>query len=227
MRRLFGGKKKAYEGPSLGQVSKNMGDRADTLDEKIRKLDGELIKYKEQMKKQRGPALNATKQRALRVLKQKKMYEKQRDNTYNQQFNIDQAAFTHETLKDTKETVEAMKHANKEMKQAYKQFDIEDIEDLHDDMSELMEDANEIQDVLGRNYDINDEFIDEDELDAELAALEDEMQDEELGGMDSAPAYLDTTPSVPTTLPGGQQAHGVDEFGLPTSDPDPAQVQAN
>eukprot|EP00163_Fabomonas_tropica_P011489 TRINITY_DN221_c1_g1_i1.p1 TRINITY_DN221_c1_g1~~TRINITY_DN221_c1_g1_i1.p1 ORF type:complete len:181 (+),score=25.03 TRINITY_DN221_c1_g1_i1:451-993(+) len=37
----------------------------------------------------------------------------------------------------------------------------------------------------------------------ELAALEDEMQDEELGGMDSAPAYLDTTPSVPTTLPGG------------------------
>jgi charged multivesicular body protein 5 len=38
-------------------------------------LDVELKKYKDQMAKMReGPAKNAVKQKALRVLKQKKMY---------------------------------------------------------------------------------------------------------------------------------------------------------
>lgn len=32
----------------------------------------------------------AAKQRALRVLKQKKLYESQRDQLYSQQFNLDQ-----------------------------------------------------------------------------------------------------------------------------------------
>ena len=40
----------------------------------MRKLDAELVKYKEQMKKMReGPAKEAVKQKALRVLKQKKL----------------------------------------------------------------------------------------------------------------------------------------------------------
>ena len=38
------------------------------------RLDAELRKYKEQMKKMRdGPGKNAVKQKAMRVLKQKKM----------------------------------------------------------------------------------------------------------------------------------------------------------
>jgi len=41
------------------------------------------------------------------VLKQKKVYEKQRDNLYNQQFNVDQTKFAQETVKDTAITVRA------------------------------------------------------------------------------------------------------------------------
>jgi charged multivesicular body protein 5 len=49
--------------------------RGDTVDEKIRKLDAELVKYKEQIKRTRpGPAQEAVKARAMRLLKQKKMY---------------------------------------------------------------------------------------------------------------------------------------------------------
>lgn len=45
------------------------------MDEKIKKLDAELSRYKEQIKKTRpGPAQEAVKARAMRVLKQKKMY---------------------------------------------------------------------------------------------------------------------------------------------------------
>lgn len=48
--------------------------RGDTVEEKIKKLDAELARYKEQLKKTRpGPAQEAVKARAMRVLKQKRM----------------------------------------------------------------------------------------------------------------------------------------------------------
>lgn len=51
-----------------------MDERGDSIEKKVAKLDLELKKYKDQMAKMReGPAKNAVKQKALRVLKQKKM----------------------------------------------------------------------------------------------------------------------------------------------------------
>jgi len=48
--------------------------RGDTVEDKIKKLDAELSRYKEQIKKTRpGPAQEAVKARAMRVLKQKRM----------------------------------------------------------------------------------------------------------------------------------------------------------
>lgn len=53
-----------------------MDTRADSIDQKIAKLETELRKYKDQMAKMReGPAKNSVKQKAMRVLKQKKMYD--------------------------------------------------------------------------------------------------------------------------------------------------------
>lgn len=44
------------------------------MDEKIKKLDAELTRYREQLKKTRpGPAQEAIKARAMRILKQKRM----------------------------------------------------------------------------------------------------------------------------------------------------------
>lgn len=49
--------------------------RGETVDEKIRKLDATLSRYRERIKKTRpGPAREAIKARAVRVLKQKRMY---------------------------------------------------------------------------------------------------------------------------------------------------------
>ena len=65
--------------------------RGDSVDKKIAKLDAELAKYKDQMKKMRdGPAKNQVKSKALRVLKQKRMYENQREQLTQQSFNMDQ-----------------------------------------------------------------------------------------------------------------------------------------
>ena len=49
-------------------------ERGESLDVKIKKLDAELVRYREQLKKTRpGPAQEGIKQRAMRVLRQKKM----------------------------------------------------------------------------------------------------------------------------------------------------------
>ena len=68
------------------------------------------------------------KQRAMRVLKQKKMYEGQLEGLRNQSFNMEQANFGLQQLKDTKTTVDAMKIGVKEMKKEYKKVDIGKIE---------------------------------------------------------------------------------------------------
>ena len=45
------------------------------------------------------------KQKAMRVLKQKRMYEQQREQLTNQSFNLEQSNFAIQTVKDTKTTV--------------------------------------------------------------------------------------------------------------------------
>ncbi|CAI7766984.1 unnamed protein product [Closterium sp. NIES-54] len=129
MNRIFGVKKEKTPAPSLTEASERINARGDSLDEKIRKLEAELVRYRDQIKRTRpGPAQEALKARAMRVLKQKKMLEGQRDNLYNQSFNVEQVAFAQEGIKDAQATVAAMKAANKELKTQMKSVKIEDID---------------------------------------------------------------------------------------------------
>ncbi|KAJ3041070.1 hypothetical protein HDV00_009970 [Rhizophlyctis rosea] len=218
MNRLFGTAKPKGPKPTIVDAINSTDGRADNVEVKIKKLDAELIKYKDQMKKMReGPAKNAVKQKAMRVLKQKKLYEGQRDQLMQQSFNMEQAAMTTENLKNTLVTVDAMKMANKEMKTQYKKINIDKIERVQDEMEDLMEQANDIQETLGRSYGLPDD-IDEDDLEAELDALGDELllEDEETPSYLQEPTYV-SEPSAPATeqepsMPG---AIPVDEFGLP------------
>jgi charged multivesicular body protein 5 len=76
------------------------------------------------MKKMRpGPAKASVQKRALAILKQKKMYEKQKESTMNQQFNVDQIMFAQDSMKETVSTVSAMKDANKALKKQFKQVE--------------------------------------------------------------------------------------------------------
>jgi charged multivesicular body protein 5 len=80
--------------------------RGESVDEKIRKLDEELARYKEQIRRTRpGPSQDAIKARAVRLLKHKRMYEEQRTVLYNQTYNLDQVGFAADGLKDAQQTV--------------------------------------------------------------------------------------------------------------------------
>nr|KJB60246.1 hypothetical protein B456_009G303200 [Gossypium raimondii] len=186
MKRVFGVKKDKEPPPSIQDATDRISKRGDTVDEKLKKLDAELSRYKEQIKKTRpGPAQEALKSRAMRVLKQKRMYEGQRDMLYNQTFNLDQVAFASEGLKDAQQTMTALKSANKELKGMMKTVKIQDIDNLQDEMMDMMDMSNEIQETLGRSYNVPDD-IDEDELMGELDALEADMGTE----ADGVPSYL-------------------------------------
>merc|ERR1711910_242504 len=195
----------------------NVDSRAESVDKKIARLDAELRKYKDQMSKMReGPAKNSVKQKALRVLKQKKQYESQSENLRNQAFNMEQTNYATQSLKDTKTTVNAMKLGVKEMKKEFKNVNIDQIEDLQDDLADMLEDANEVQEALGRTYGMPE--IDEADLEAELDALGDDF------ALDDDTSYLDEAnkaPDAPLKDPGAdsvatnQDGVLVDEFGLP------------
>lgn len=218
MNRVFGKKKAKAPPPSLDKASAGLGERVTAMDAKIQGLENELRVYKDKMKKAKSPAAKKQLQkRAMELLKRKRMYEQQRDNTAGQQFNIDQAAFGIESAKANVETVAAMKHANTELKKTIKNdLDIDAIEDIADDMAELMEDFEEINEALGRNYATPDD-LDEADLEAELdmLGLEDEFEEEAELEADSTPSYLQTPsmPDVPGQVPTAPTQ--VDEFGLP------------
>jgi len=193
MKRIFGGSKPQQPTVTLDEATKNMDTRVSVFDEKIRKLDAELFQYKTSMQKTKpgtGP-YNVLKQKALRVLKQKKMYEGQRDQMMNQSFNMEQANFAQQSMKDTVVTVSAMKSANVELKKQMKNISIDDVESMQDDLSDLLESNNEIQEALGRSYGVGE--VDESELEDELASLGDELQ------MGETPSYLSS--AVPTSEP--------------------------
>ncbi|CAG8504105.1 15381_t:CDS:2 [Racocetra fulgida] len=173
MNRLFGTSKKAPK-PTLNDAIVATDGRVSAVEVKIKKLDGELAKYKDQMKKMReGPG------------------KSQRDQLQQQSFNMEQASFTTENLRNVATTVDAMQLANKEMQKQYKKIDINKIESVQDDMEDLMEQANEIQETLGRTYGLPED-IDEEELEAELEALDDELNFEE----EEEPSYLQETPEL-------------------------------
>ncbi|KRY53569.1 Charged multivesicular body protein 5 [Trichinella britovi] len=217
MNRLFGRGKAKEPPPSLTDAIQNVDARAEHVDNKISRLDQELNKYREQMNRMRdGPAKTALKQKALHVLRQKRHYENQRDILTQQSFNMEQSNYAIQSLKDTHVTVQAMKSGLKDMKKHQKNLRIDSIEDLQDELADMVENSNEIQEALGQTYGMPE--IDDDELEAELEALKDEIV------LDKDSTYIDDAlraPVVPIKEPGSESATTstsqvpVDEFGLP------------
>jgi hypothetical protein len=79
----------------------------------------------------------AIQQRALRTLKQKRMYEAQITQLSQQTFNMESAALATENLRNTMATVDAMQMANKEMKKQYGKLDVDKIEVSEESTSRL------------------------------------------------------------------------------------------
>ena len=154
-----------------------------------------------------GPGKTALKQKALKILQRRKMYESQRDQLQQQSWNMEQASMMTDNLKNVMTTVDVMKDTNKTLRKQYGKVDIDKIERMQDEMQDLMEVGNDIQESMSRSYDVPED-VDEAELDAELEALGEEAEFE--GGLglgqsegaipsfmqDEVPNFIDDPPDA-------------------------------
>ena len=176
-------------------------NRIDSVDVKLAKVNAELSTYQQKLSKMRdGPGKQAIKQKALKVLQQRKMYEGQRSQLQQQSWNMEQAGMMQDNLKNVMTTVDAMKTTNKALKQQYGKINIDKIERMQDEMADLMEIGNDINESISRAYDVPED-VDEAELDAELEAMGDDMMFEsEMGIGESAPGFLQDEVAPPTFI---------------------------
>ncbi|KAG6878594.1 hypothetical protein C0993_003049 [Termitomyces sp. T159_Od127] len=209
MNRLFGSSVPKKPKPTLQDAIASTDERVASIQVKVKKLDAELARYKEQLSKLRnGPGKNAVQQRALRTLRQRKLYEGQIAQLTQQTFNMESAAMTTDNLRNTMATLDAMQTANKEMRKQYGKIDIDKIENMHFEMEELIEQANEIQETLSRSYAVPDE-LDEADLEAELDALALEEEEEGasyLADLNKVPDVIEEPPVEAAEAPVRQEA---------------------
>ncbi|CAL3963309.1 unnamed protein product [Diplocarpon coronariae] len=206
MNRLFGSKSSTPK-PNLHSAISNVDERVSSIDVKLAAINAELQGYQMKLSKMRdGPGKTAIKQKALKVLQRRKMYEGQRDQLQQQSWNMEQAGMMQDNLKNVMTTVDAMKQTNKSLKQQYGKINIDKIERMQDEMADLMDIGNDIQESISRSYDIPED-VDEAELDAELEALGDEAEFENMGTesmpsfmVDEVPQFIDEPPQTTSQI---------------------------
>lgn len=162
--------------------------RVESIDVKLASINTELSGYQAKLSKMRdGPGKTAIKQKALKVLQRRKMYENQREQLQQQSWNLEQAGMMQDNLKNVMTTVDTMKTTSKALKQQYGKINLDKIERMQDEMADLMDMGNEINESISRSYDIPED-VDESELDAELDALAEE--EFESMGQESTPSFM-------------------------------------
>eukprot|EP00008_Paramoeba_atlantica_P006162 CAMPEP_0201489276 /NCGR_PEP_ID=MMETSP0151_2-20130828/21730_1 /ASSEMBLY_ACC=CAM_ASM_000257 /TAXON_ID=200890 /ORGANISM="Paramoeba atlantica, Strain 621/1 / CCAP 1560/9" /LENGTH=229 /DNA_ID=CAMNT_0047874811 /DNA_START=76 /DNA_END=765 /DNA_ORIENTATION=- len=225
MDRFFGAKKEVAPPPSLDEAGQRMDSRIQALDQRIQSLDQQLLQCQKQLGQTKSPVIQkGIKEKAFRLLKQKKQLEAQRDQMIGSQINLSQAQFTIDSMRDTAVTVEAMKAANSSIQQQMQSMDVNSVYNLQDQLEEAFDYQNEIQEVMARSYGVPDD-IDEADLEAELEALQMESQStatpsfEALFSSESAPvSEAAATPAEQDEygLPAVAQASGPQAYSTPT-----------
>ena len=122
---------------SFTQLSDRLDGRVEQLDTKILNIDTQLMVIRSKLKSARGTAYERLRQDALRLMRQKKMYERQRDQIMGTAFTVTQASFAMESARDAQDTIAALEAGARQMRAANKQLRIGDIDVSHHHASTL------------------------------------------------------------------------------------------
>lgn len=118
--------------------------------------------------------ITTNKAMAKNALKRKKGYESNLMKIENQIDSLETQLTAIESANLNLETMKAMKQGASAMKQIHGEYDVDKVENTMDDIREQVELAEEISEAISRP--VGSEYVDEDELDEELAALQAEEQ---------------------------------------------------
>lgn len=186
MNRLFGkGKKKVEEAPpanprepfDLNKHTQKIDTKTDEMERRMRDLEAEIRTYYAKLK---TTALTSEKTfiktRLKNLLMKRKNLEGMLNRYSNQKMMFDKIQYNKETVEDTIDMARYMKDANDAQKKAMEQIDFDKFQDHIEDMQDLAYENDRIAEMMNDNFDVD---VDED-LDAELENLENELAVEEM-----------------------------------------------
>lgn len=178
---FFFGKKKAKE-TNTNKQAKDAGTTIVTLRQNIQtqeKREEHLEKKIEQMTKEaKGKLAAKDKKGAMFALKRKKLYESEIEKIQNVKMTLETQVMNLESATQNAETFMAMKQGTDAMKNIRTGVGIDKVDDMMDEIREEMDMANEISSAIAQPVDPL--LHDEDELLAELEALEQDDVEAEL-----------------------------------------------
>jgi len=163
-------------------------------------LDDKIVKTEEEIKRciAKGASNAAAKQRAVNLIKRKKMFEQQRDTLMSTQFNVESMALQQENADIALTAVEALKHGQQELKKKQDKMSIDEVERINEDIADTMDELNMINEALTQTNVIGN--VDEDAVDEEYAKLQEEMVAMTLAGGSASTAPA-TSVAAPSTAP--------------------------
>ncbi|KAK3679054.1 ESCRT-III subunit protein snf7 [Recurvomyces mirabilis] len=142
--------------------------------------------------------VNSNKGVAKAALRRKKNYEHQLEQTSAQMLTVEREISSIETANINKETLDAMKHAQQAMKNIHGGLTIDKVDQTMEDLREEHAIAEEIAEALTQGS--IGQGVDEDELDEELAELQQEELDNKMLKTGSVPVsdQIQRMPAVNT-----------------------------
>ncbi|SBT43931.1 SNF7 family protein [Plasmodium ovale wallikeri] len=171
---------------------KTLDDAYGNLEKSVKSVEGNIERYNKELniikqkieeEKKKKPvnqhAINNLRSKAATIIKRKKIYESNKENTLGIQFNIDQIKFANDNVQMSIDTCKALENTSKVLKKNIKKVNISKIEKLQEDLYDCIEETKEIGEILSSSYEIPVD-LDENEIDAELSLIEDCILDENI-----------------------------------------------
>ncbi|KAL0490904.1 vacuolar-sorting protein SNF7 [Acrasis kona] len=173
----FTKKKEQKNEETIHNSMNTIRDTIETLEKKERLLEknceAEQAKAREFIQEKNRTA-------AAACLKKKKQYEQQIERLQQQKTNLEAQISQIEQSTLDVEVLKAQQIGAKALKSAHGGLTVEDIEKKVDEFSDTMATANDISRALSQNVS-GGEMFDEDELEAELEGLQDQLDADDLG----------------------------------------------
>ncbi|KAL7419634.1 ESCRT-III subunit protein snf7 [Cryptotrichosporon argae] len=198
---LFGGRKDTRESArdaivGLRQQLLLLEKKEDYLQKKI---EDETAKARANVATNKRAATNA--------LRQKKAYENELDKIAGTRLTLETQVNAIESANLNAETMLAMKKGAEALQGIHKNLQVDKVDQTMDKIREQMDLTNEISDAISNPVGMG-AMVDEDDLAAELDALEQEELDTRLKGADHVPLH---TPASPVGRTTGERVRAIQE----------------
>lgn len=217
--RLFGTSQAKAKKPAP-----NLNDSIQQLRQAVQQLEKREVHLEKKIQVCLKNAKDKTKRRdkkgALFELKKKKQLENQLQSIQGKKLNLETQIMSLEDAHLNKETLKAMKTSAAAMKATVKESDLDNADELMEDINEAMDQVQEMNEAMSAPL---GNIVDDDELEAELAELEELEADELLNEM---PASKNVSNAMDNTVVEELPAAPTKEIQAKAEDKELAELEA-